>query len=242
LIGQMHDSAQYLRKLQPWYQQVVRRFLLRRRLEDKVASLDADVDFLDRQSSSVANPIPICFLGSSGVGKSTLINAIVAGSTSVVPSGGIGPLTARELRIQFGEQKFLSVAYHQPKQVWRLLFALEKMFPKELQAAGKELEETKQLLSDEDQFDLDSSSATESNQGMTRAEAYRKLAVLIVTGKQDSDVSLTYVWDSLREVMGKPRDFGTQRRDCDQVRLQRLRFIFADKRDMVNSCGWSLLS
>lgn len=225
----MHDAAQYLRKLQPWYQQVVRRFLLRRKLAEKVDSLDADVDFLDKQASSVANPISICFLGSSGVGKSTLINAIVAGSTSVVPSGGIGPLTARELRIQFGEQRFLSVAYHQPVQVWRLLFSLAKMFPKELQATGKELDETKQLLSDEDQFDLESSSASESTQGMTRAEAYRKLAVLIVTGKQDSDVSLAYVWDSLREVMGKPRDFGTERRDCDHARLQRLRFIFADK-------------
>lgn len=227
----MHDSTEYLRSLQPWYRKVVRRFLQRQKLDEKVSSLDKDSEFLDKQSRNVTSPIPVCFLGSSGVGKSTLINAIVAGSTFVVPSGGIGPLTARELKIDFGDEQKLWVGYHKPRKIWQLLFALKMMFPKELgnESGSKESDDIARALKDEDRLELESTAPTEPTQGLTKAETYRKLATLIVTGDQDSEASLPYVADCLREVIGKRRVFGTESQPGDLPRLQQLHAIFAEK-------------
>ena len=86
------------------------------------------------QSKVVDAPATICVIGKSGVGKSTLINALVGGSATVVPAGGVGPLTAHALQIRYGERKRLEVQYHGPLPVWKLVFALQKMFPADVKA------------------------------------------------------------------------------------------------------------
>jgi GTP-binding protein EngB required for normal cell division len=227
----MDNATEYLKKLQPWYRQIVRKFLERQQLHEKVASLDKDLKTLEEQARKIAKPIPVCFLGSSGVGKSTLINAVVAGNSFVVPSGGIGPLTARELRIEFGEQQMLSVGYHKPKQIWRLLFSLQQMFSDELSTQGlpREPDDVARVLDDDDRLEIESTSSSESVQGLSKAETYRKLATLIVTGDQDSDVPLPYVADCLREVIGKDRVFKTQPRETDFSRIRHLKNIFSNR-------------
>lgn len=47
--------------------------------------------------------ITVCFLGNSGIGKSTLLNAVAAGAEQVLPAGGIGPLTAQATILQRGQ-------------------------------------------------------------------------------------------------------------------------------------------
>ena len=75
-------------KLFDWYEQDARMFL-----EAHAASRLPSIDdvFLRLQAASRAadSELPVCFLGSSGVGKSTLINALVAGADSVLPQGGV---------------------------------------------------------------------------------------------------------------------------------------------------------
>src|SRR5439155_15973370 len=82
-------------------------------------------DGLKRAVESLTETSAICFLGNSGVGKSTLINALISKGEFVVPSGGVGPLTASALAVHHGVQPRLSVRYHPAGDVWQLAFALE---------------------------------------------------------------------------------------------------------------------
>jgi putative ribosome biogenesis GTPase RsgA len=50
-------------------------------------------------TTSTFTPFTVCFVGGAGVGKSTLVNALVAGGDTVVTSGGVGPLTAQAIEI-----------------------------------------------------------------------------------------------------------------------------------------------
>jgi ATPase subunit of ABC transporter with duplicated ATPase domains len=83
--------------------------------------------------------VPVCFLGASGIGKSTLINALVG--ESLLPQGGIGPLTAQALCVRYGAQAAFKVQYHSPIKVVRLAFALEKTYQAERRKQGHEVKE-----------------------------------------------------------------------------------------------------
>ena len=53
-----------------------------------------------------------CFVGPSGVGKSALINALLSERFSILPQGGVGPLTATAARIHACDDPFFAASYH----------------------------------------------------------------------------------------------------------------------------------
>jgi Dynamin family len=67
----------------------------------------------------------VCVLGQAAVGKSTLLNAIVAGSDIVLPAGGIGPLTAIATRVCYSKEPYFRVRYQDSKQLQGVRLALE---------------------------------------------------------------------------------------------------------------------
>jgi len=77
-----------------WFKSHVKPFLESVQPE-KVAALDSDTRNLENVTSSSHQEFSVCFLGNAGVGKSTLINSLVAGKDVILPAGGIGPLTAQ---------------------------------------------------------------------------------------------------------------------------------------------------
>src|SRR5262249_34895917 len=90
------------RDLVDWYRMKARAFL--ERLEsEKLRDFDKDLEQVRDAQMGVEKELAICFLGNCGVGKSTLVNALVADNQVIVPAGGIGPLTAQALVVAYGE-------------------------------------------------------------------------------------------------------------------------------------------
>jgi putative ribosome biogenesis GTPase RsgA len=72
------EQKNLLEQLISWYRQLVQPFLAKVE-SPKTAEFEQDVERLLARSKKIDEELVICFLGSSGVGKSTLINALVAG-------------------------------------------------------------------------------------------------------------------------------------------------------------------
>jgi len=57
--------------------------------------------------------LPICVAGVAGVGKSTLLNALLSDRLSLLPQGGVGSFTAAPIRIVYADEPYLAVRYQQ---------------------------------------------------------------------------------------------------------------------------------
>jgi GTP1/Obg family GTP-binding protein len=104
-------TSEHVERLERWYSGRVRPFLAEH-LQDKVSGLDEALARIRTLDRSVSEELAICFLGASGVGKSTLINALVAGQELILPSGGIGPLTALAMEVRSGDVPIFEAEYH----------------------------------------------------------------------------------------------------------------------------------
>ncbi|MCA9190697.1 MAG: hypothetical protein KDB03_03005 [Planctomycetales bacterium] len=66
------------RALSVWFRKKVKPFLSNED-PDKVTELDREFARLEEREKQLEEPLSVCFVGGAGVGKSTLINAVVAG-------------------------------------------------------------------------------------------------------------------------------------------------------------------
>lgn len=64
-------------------------------------------------------------LGLSAVGKSTLINALLSERLSILPQGGVGPLTASPIRITYNPEPFFGALYWPENQLRELTSRVE---------------------------------------------------------------------------------------------------------------------
>jgi len=145
------DSESHIRKLVSWYRSYVKAFLTKTESK-KVEEFDRDGDRLEARDARSDDELAICFLGNSGVGKSTLINALVAGKDILLPAGGVGPLTAQALTVYYSERPRFEAQYHSPQNLWQLIFALEQIHKKDAslpQTEGTEEEGPETLLDSE---------------------------------------------------------------------------------------------
>ena len=84
----MHPSIQRFAFVQEWYATHVRPLL--RELEPaRAKDYDSQIAALKAAEQRLEETASLCVLGRSGVGKSTLINALVGGVEMIVPNGGI---------------------------------------------------------------------------------------------------------------------------------------------------------
>jgi GTP-binding protein EngB required for normal cell division len=212
-----------------WYNDQVRPFLAANVDEDKLRAFDKDHDQLKSVADLSQAELAVCFLGNSGVGKSTLINAVIGGDQIVVPSGGVGPLTAQALVVRHNSEVCFEVDYHGKGQLLRTVFGLEQMYRTELgtkPSPEDDLEKSDELEEQDlvqSELDLDAGDQEEGADEQARREkreGLRRRAQLLVTGNQDEERDLKYLLDSLREAAGGKRLWGTisDARDGDRIR------------------------
>jgi energy-coupling factor transporter ATP-binding protein EcfA2 len=131
----MNETAD---ELVQWFKTQARPFLEKHRPE-RVEELARDCARLEKANASLGQELSVCFLGNSGVGKSTLINALIGGGQSVVPSGGVGPLTAQALTVRFGTSPKIEAEYHSSGRLNQLVFGLENSWKAEFGRSGQGL-------------------------------------------------------------------------------------------------------
>ena len=202
-----------------------------------------------------SDEVTVCFLGNSGVGKSTLLNALAAGASQILPAGGIGPLTAQATEVRYSEEKCFHVVYHPKKNLWRLAFALEARLQAERRAAKKKsgivsvevieddasigLSELASELAHEElsevlqQAQVDPALSLEDGAGEVQdeLEGLIKQAKNIVCGKQFSEQPLEYLVDALRQACGYDPKWGSVIESEDMLRIDRIRQIMHSSKD-----------
>lgn len=216
-------------KIINWYEERVRSFLLSNLDEDKIIAFDKDHLSLKRATELSKTELSVCFLGNSGVGKSTLINAIIDGHRAVVPSGGVGPLTAQALIVRYNEQAGFEVEYHTAGQLLRTVFGLEQMYKNELGrpvSVHDDLESSDEV-EESDCVELDPPSDSENEAQVSSDQArlekrmgFLRRAQLLVTGSQYEERELKYLLDSLREAAGGKRLWETIPAEKDAERIR----------------------
>lgn len=215
-----------------WYQDQARGFLEKVQPE-KLRDFDDDIDRIRTAQKLVDRELAVCFLGNSGVGKSTLVNALVAGNKVILPSGGIGPLTAQALVVRYGDKPRFVVEYHSSKNFWQLTFALERALERSLVADrkkedaredGKHRDEFEKLVDAEIREAIEEAVSAEGPH-TTKVDDYKKQVQLMITGNQDGQAELPYLVDCLRVVAGKDRRWGTQLREEDEDRVHQLQAV-----------------
>lgn len=237
-----------------WYEQSARPFL-EKHAPDRLEAAHADQERLKRLLAS-RDEVTVCFLGNSGVGKSTLLNALAAGASQVLPAGGIGPLTAQATEVRFSEEKRFRVIYHPKSHLWRLAFALEARLQAELRAAKKKAgseatdsglgaeatlpvsdlaeglaqEEAAEVIQ-QAQISPEVSSGDGQSAPQDTMEGFIKQAKNIVCGKQFADRSLEYLVDGLRQACGHKPRWGAVIAPEDQARVQRVHRILHGSKD-----------
>ena len=180
---------------------------------DRIADFDGHVGRLEKLLLRADTEIAACFLGQAAVGKSTLINALVAGGEVVLPAGGIGPLTAQAIELRYSEKPMFTVEYHRMKQFWQLVFALEQKLLRQNEK-NDDSDLRQELQGDDDQVAVDDTQVIDHLERQGR---------LIVTGDQNKGVELGYLVDCLRAAGGKPAKWGTSPTPEDGTRIVRIK-------------------
>jgi hypothetical protein len=182
---------------------------------DRVSDFDAHASRLERLTQLARSETPACFLGQSGVGKSTLINALVAEGQVILPAGGVGPLTAQAIELRYSEQPMFTVEYHRMQQFWQLVFALEqKLLRQHKKTDDSDL--LRELASEEGPVTIEDDQL---------ADHLERQGRLIITGDQNTSVDLEYLVDCLRRAGEKPPKWNTVPKFEDDKRIERIKSV-----------------
>lgn len=243
------ESTMSTETLLRWFDSTARPFLAAH-APDRLPMLEEERGRIQNLLSR-RRDMTVCVLGGSGIGKSTLLNALVADGRTVLPAGGIGPLTAQATAVTYSDVPSFKVRYHQKLSLWRLAFSLESRLEYErTQAAASTAsvvgrgapdfsDDLAKELSEEDREDAihrvlvgnEGENPSPSTSGTL--DGLVKQARLIVTGDQFSARGLPYLVDALRSACEVQMKWGSEISAEDMRRIVRLRSVLALARENV---------
>ncbi len=232
-----------------WYAQHVRPFLSEHapaglpRLDDEAARLG--------RTEQADLEIQVCVLGHAGVGKSTLMNALVAEGRQLLPAGGAGgPLTALEIQVRHAPSGSMEAQYHKLVTIHQIHFVLREKLKRMLgsaapvdQAPAVEAEPPPEDLDESTRQELSAAIADEPAErsgGLpdgpgegesARSRALEAQARLLITGSSCRPAGveyaehLKYLVDGLALALGREALWRTTLVAEDGQRIERIRLV-----------------
>ena len=178
---------------------------------------------------TASREVAVCFLGNSGVGKSTLLNALISDKHDVLPHGGVGPLTAQATEVRHAEAPYFRATYVAAAALNKILFSLETWHERVSRRASAPAVDDVAASLDEDErreaeaavpiVEPDAPAIGASD----KVDAYLRQVRLLVRGDQMADMELPYLADALRVALGAKPRWGHTPSPEDAARLARVR-------------------
>lgn len=204
---------------------------------DRLPMLKADADRL-RRLMRQSRESHVCFLGSAAIGKSTLINALAAGQGTLLPAGGVGPLTALATEVRYAREPYFRAWYHSASKLWKLGFGLERKLVVQLEIKTTDADDGawKQLDPTDKEELIDPTSAPDGPDAKEEArransEVQIKQAQQLITGDQNADRDLAYLVDCIRLACGYNPRWGATPRADDETRIRSIVQALARAKD-----------
>ena len=180
----------------------------------RLKDLDANMERIEAIMKRVGEECAVCFLGHSGVGKSTLVNALLAESGDrfdVLPQGGIGPLTARPTVVRHSSDPYFVANYLPPDNLDRIRHGLER---------------------------IRDANAKPNSRSSTPDDDALKQGRLLVRGKPNARIDdIGYLVGCLRAAREPTSPFEPQRQDAPRIRALRRAVRFAADRASFTKRG-----
>ena len=153
------------------------------------------------------------------------------GRELILPSGGIGPLTALAMEVRYGDVPTFEAEYHTAGNLWKgIVFPLERGHTAALKAAtGREADEAvpADFVADAEEPEIVDPPQPDDLEGRRRLEVRRKQGQLLIKGNQDEGADLPYLVDSLRDAAGMKRTWGTVGLVEDEERVRGIKAALA---------------
>jgi len=193
---------------------------------DNITDFNKHCARLETACDTRGEPVHACFLGTSGIGKSTLLNALIAKDKTVLPAGGIGPLTAQAITVRYSDKSSFKAEYHDMGRINRLKFALESFYhskTREMQKSAEITTDEMSVLEEDFKHEVaDIISGEADDLKNEKRENYIKQARLMITNNQNSDRELPYLIDGLQMIVGKQLLFDSKLSDEDLKRVDQI--------------------
>jgi GTP-binding protein EngB required for normal cell division len=217
----MSDHESNSSRIIGWFNTYVRPIFQKTETAASLEELDklgGQVEELEKNKDRL---FPICLLGQAGVGKSTLINTLIADTEIVVPSGGgTGPLTANALRVIYGEHPAFAVRYHSEKEINQTRFILETAILRRTKNKAAQVDSSVDAAEHVQAPELSEIALDSEEQEKSRTGEAEGRARLLVAGAQTAQRDLTYLVDALRWVLKQNNKFQTEILEDDLIRLR----------------------